>query len=160
MTLEQYGYLAEIAGVVLIIASLVYVARQLGQTAAMMRLAAANDRVRSEQEMVTSIISDRQFAEIWLKGESNFEALDDVDKQRVIFFEYREIVLWHSLFSLRQQKLTSDRDWHANEWIIQNLGRRQAVRESWKFIKESFERPFQDYIDGQFLIADSAVAQE
>ena len=64
MTLEQYGYLAEIAGVVLIIASLVYVARQLGQTAAMMRLAAANDRVRSEQEMVTSIISDRQFAEI------------------------------------------------------------------------------------------------
>ncbi len=93
MTLEQYGYLAEIAGVVLIIASLVYVARQLGQTAAMMRLAAANDRVRSEQEMVTSIISDRQFAEIWLKGESNFEALDDVDKQRVIFFEYRETVL-------------------------------------------------------------------
>ena len=50
MSLEQYADLAEIAGLVMIIASLAYVARQLGQTTAMMRLAAANERARSEQE--------------------------------------------------------------------------------------------------------------
>ncbi len=41
MTLETYAYLGEIIAAVAVIASLIYVARQLGQTTAMMRVGAA-----------------------------------------------------------------------------------------------------------------------
>ena len=53
MTLEQYAYLADIAGVILIIASLVYVARQLRQSNLMARY-----QVR--QEMLEQDLMDLQ----------------------------------------------------------------------------------------------------
>jgi hypothetical protein len=156
--LNQYAAIAEILGVILVIASLVYVARQLKQTTEMMRVGAANERVRREYEILDTLIENREVAEIWFKGGTDFDSLDEVDKQRLIFFERRAIVLWHHLFSLYQQGLFPEADRHWNEWVIQNIGRRQAIRESWQLFKESYEKPFQDYIDGQFAIADSAAS--
>jgi len=43
MTLEQWAYLAEIVAVLLVIASLVYVARQLHQNTEMMRAESRNE---------------------------------------------------------------------------------------------------------------------
>ena len=140
MTLEQYAYIAEILGVVLVIASLVYLARQLKQTTEMMRVGAANERVQRDYDIVSQLISSREVAEIVMKGESEseFSALDDVDKHRVIMFDHRAIVEWHRLFSLRQKKnLYSDADWHWNEWIIRHFCRREAVREAWRIFKDA-----------------------
>ena len=156
MTVEQFANLAEIIGVILVIASLVYVAQQLRQNTAMMRVGASNERVKRDFDIVANLLDSRDLAEVWVKGGTQFDALDEVDQQRAIFFEYRAIVLWHHVFELRQQRLTSDADWHWNEWIIQNIGRRQAVREAWQVFKNSYEKPFQEYIDRQFAIADGA----
>jgi len=155
MTLEQLAYLAEIIAAIAVIASLVYIAKQLGQTNSMMRVSAANERVEREYDLLNSIIDNRETAEYWCKGGSSFDSLDEVDQQRLIFFERRAIVLWHHLFSLRQQGLYSDEDWYWNEWIIQNIGRRQSVREAWRQFRDSYKKPFQEYIDGQFAIADN-----
>ncbi len=156
MTLEQLAYLAEIIAAIAVIASLLYLAKQLGQTNAMMRVSAANSRVEREYDLLNSIIDSREIAEYWCKGGTSFESLDEVDQQRLIFFERRAIVLWHHLFSLRQQGLYSDDDWYWNEWVIQNIGRRQSVREAWNQFRDSYTKPFQEYIDGQFIIADSS----
>ena len=156
MTVEQYANIAEIIGVILVIASLIYVAQQLQQNTAMMRVGASNERVKRDFDIVANLLDSRDLAEVWVKGGTQFDALDEVDQQRAIFFEYRAIVLWHHVFELRQQRLTSDADWHWNEWIIQNIGRRQAVREAWQVFKNSYEKPFQEYIDRQFAIADGA----
>jgi hypothetical protein len=155
MTLEQYAYMAEILGVALVVASLIYLARQLKQTTAMMRVGAANERVQRDYDIVSSLINSREVAEIVMKGESEFSALDDVDKHRVIMFDHRAIVEWHRLFSLRQQDLYSDSDWRWNEWIIQHFGRREAVREAWRIFRGAYDKPFQDYLDDQFRVADS-----
>ncbi len=50
MTLEQYAAIAEIIGAVLVIASLIYVARQLGQNTEMMRANASGQRVQRDAE--------------------------------------------------------------------------------------------------------------
>ena len=160
MTVEQFANFAEIIGVILVIASLVYVAQQLRQNTAMMRVGASNERVKRDFDIVANLLDSRDLAEVWVNGGTQFDALDEVDQQRAIFFEYRAIVLWHHVFELRQQKLTSDADWHWNEWVIQNIGRRQAVREAWQVFKNSYAKPFQDYIDRQFAIADSATPVE
>jgi hypothetical protein len=154
--LEQYANLAEIVGVLLVVASLLYVAKQLRQTSDMMRVTASNERVQREYEILNSLIENREVAEYWLKGDSDFSSLDEVDRQRLIFFERRAIVLWHHIFSLRQQGLYPDSDWHWNEWIIQNIGRRQAVRETWSTFRDSYEKPFRDYVEQQFAMADES----
>ncbi len=154
MVLEHYASVAEIVGVLLVIGSLLYVAKQLNQTTNMMRVTASNERVEREYDLLNSVIENREVAEYWVKGESDFDVLDEVDQQRLIFFERRAIVLWHHIFSLRQQGLYPDSDWHWNEWVIQNIGRRQAIREAWKIFEESFDQLFKDYVNEQFAIAD------
>ena len=160
MTLEQLAYLAEIIAAIAVIASLIYLAKQLGQTNAMMRVSAANSRIEREYDLLSGIINSREIAEYWCKGGSSFDKLDEVDQQRLIFFERRAIVLWHHLFSLRQQGLYSDDDWYWNEWVIQNIGRRQSIREAWSQFRDSYKEPFQEYIDGQFKIADSSKSMD
>lgn len=155
MIVDQLANLAEIIGVVLVVASLIYVARQLKQNTDMMRVSASNERVTRDFDIIGNILDSRSLAEVWVKGGTDFDDLDEVDQQRAIFFEYRAISVWHHEFQLHQQKLTTSENWHSNEWLIQNIGRRQAVRAAWAIFRSSYEKSFQEYIDRQFAIADS-----
>ena len=62
MTLEQYAYLAEIVGTFLIIASLVYVGRQLHQNTEMMK---ADSRNSIQQNHQQEILMNAHYPEIW-----------------------------------------------------------------------------------------------
>ena len=156
MTLEQFAYLAEIAAAIGVIISLVYVARQLGQNTEMLRLGAASERVERDYEIAEPIIASREVAEIWMRGQADWDSLDEVDQSRLMFFERRALVLWHHLFQLRQKSLLPDADWHEHKWIIHNLGRRRPIRETWKVFEAAYEPSFRDFVNRQFAIADGA----
>ena len=72
MTLEQYAAIAEIIGVSLVIASLIYVAQQLRQNTEMMRAESRNQIVLGHQQELFTLV---QNPDIW-KGMSD-EELDD-----------------------------------------------------------------------------------
>jgi hypothetical protein len=152
MSLEQFASLAEIIGLLLVFASLIYVARQLNQTTTMMRVSASGERLQRDTDIVNSIVHSREVAEFWMKGATEFQNLDEIDKQRLVFFERRAILHWHNMFGLREHNLVPDSDWLEMKWI-----RRQSIRESWKIFKDSFQKPFQDFMEEQFAIADSAL---
>ena len=160
MTLENIASLAEILGLMLVIASLIYVARQLGQTTAIMRVNASGERLQRDSDRANSIIHSREVAEYWMKGATELDSLDETDRQRLMFFERRAIMHWHNMFGLHAQNLVPDSDWQELKWVIQNIGRRQAVRESWRIFKVAYQKPFQEFVDEQFSIADSAVVQD
>ena len=154
MTLEQYAYFGEIIAAVAVVASLIYVARQLGQNTAMMRVNAARERVQRDTELSSAISGSQEFAELWAKGASNFENLDEIERLRLIFFERGAIIHWHNMFALRKKNLLPDADWNELLWIIQNLvGSREAVQEAWNVFKDSFDEPFQDFLEEQFSAA-------
>ncbi len=160
MTLENIASLAEIFGLMLVIASLIYVARQLGQTTAIMRVNASGERLQRDTDIANSIIHSREVAEYWMKGATELDSLDETDRQRLMFFERRAIMHWHNMFGLHAQNLVPDSDWQELKWVIQNIGRRQALRESWRIFKVAYQKPFQEFVDEQFSIADSAVVQD
>ena len=66
MTLEQYAYLGEIFASIGVVVSLIYVARQLGQNTAMMRVAAASEAVEREFEMVAPMVQSQELAKVWM----------------------------------------------------------------------------------------------
>ena len=158
MTLEQIAYLGEILAALGVVVSLIYVARQLGQNTAMMRVAASSERVEREYEIIGPIVQSREMAEIWMRGETDFSGLEPADQIRMVFFERRAITLWHHVFQLRQRDLLPDADWHEHQWIIQNIGRRQSVREAWRTFRGGWEPAFQEFMEGQFAIADAGGA--
>jgi hypothetical protein len=92
MSLEQFASLAEIIGLLLVFASLIYVARQLNQTTTMMRVSASGERLQRDTDIVNSIVHSREVAEFWMKGATEFQNLDEIDKQRLVFFERRAIL--------------------------------------------------------------------
>ena len=147
MTLEQYAYLAEIIGVILVIASLIYVARQLRQNTEAVLSESANNLVQLTLHMGGEVATDREVAEYWVKGADNFDALDDVDKQRAIMFEYRAIQAWSHFFRLRQKGVMPDAQWDELVWFIKNFGgRRQDVREAWKVFKGGYPEAFRAFL--------------
>ncbi len=94
--------------------------------------------------MVSPVIGDRKLAELWVKGDSEFDSLDAVDQQRLIFLEWQALNAWNNSFRLRKKNLLSDQEWRNQIWIWKNIGQRQAVRESWKIFRDSYETSFQD----------------
>lgn len=158
MTLAQLADLADVIGVLLVVASLAYVARQLRQNTEMMRAAASSGRVERDFQIVSPIIESGEIAQIWQKGESDFDSLDKVDQLRMLFFERRAIGLWYHDFQLRKRNLLPDADWHEHTWIIRNIGRRQSVRAAWHAFRGAYEPAFQEFMDSQFAIADRTEA--
>jgi hypothetical protein len=149
MTLEQLAYLAQIVGVVLVIVSLVYVARQVRQNTEMARVAAGSQQVQADFDMSESMITSRDLAEIWVKGESEFDLLDEVNKQRLIFFERRAIVWWHHNYQLNERGLLSASEWTASLGIIRVVRNRQSVQAAWQLFREGFANSFRDFLDEQ-----------
>ena len=159
MNWDAISAVAEILGVILIVGSMIYVARQLRQTNTMMRVNAASERLERDYDIVEPIIGSRELAEIWLKGASEFETLNPADQQRLLFLERRALMLWHHQYLLRQQGLMPDASWHETIWIIRTLGRRQVIREAWRMFGEGFEKEFQEFINQQFSTADGGSSQ-
>ena len=146
MSLEQLAYLAEIVGVALVIASLIYVGKQLRQNVDVIRFNAAGSYVSLQERLCGEVANSREVAEVWQKGTSEFASLDEVDKQRLILFEWRAITAWNQLFQLRQDKLLPDSQWNELLWAIKNFGTRQSARASWRATKDAFGKPFQDFV--------------
>ena len=155
MTLEQFAAIAEIIGVILVIASLVYVARQLGQNTEMMRANASDQRVQRDAELNFRVSDNNQgFTDIWLKGDTGLDSLSEEDRIRLIFFNRSAIVHWHNMFSLRSQKLLPDPAWNEMTWIIRHVGLRQDVLESWRMFKGAFDEAFQQFLDAELAAAE------
>jgi len=147
---------AEILGAIAVVASLVYVGKQVAQNTAMMRVAAASETREKDFELTNPILESAELADIWSKGDHRLDELSEADRQRLIFFERRAIMLWHHNFELRNQGLFPDANWHNQNWIIRNIGQRQSCREAWSLFRDSFEGSFQKYIEGHFGSADDA----
>jgi hypothetical protein len=146
MTLEQWAWLSQIIGVGLVVASLVYVGRQLKQSTETMRQAAAGYYLNLQDRLCGEVANSREFAERWSKGASEFESLDAVDKQRVVLFEQRAITGWNQLFLLRQDGLVPDSQWHELIWSVKYFGSRQSARFAWSVSKDSFGPGFQAFV--------------
>jgi hypothetical protein len=158
VTLEQYASLADIVGVTLIIASVVYLARQVKLSAAMMAASASAERVQRDFDLTTAVSGDREFAQIWAKGRSELDSLDEVDRIRVQMFMRRVLVHWHNMYQLRRQKLLADADWNELKWLMQFFSSQQSLRETWEVFKPSFEPGYQNFVEERFSAGDIGIA--
>lgn len=156
MPLEQLAHLAEIMAAVAVVVSLIYVGRQLRQNTEMLRVGAAGSWVGLTERLVSEITTSREVAEYWLNAgpSSAFDSLDEVDQQRAIMFEWRAITNWNQWFELRKQGLMPDPQWNEMIWLIQNLGRRRAVREAWRAFEGCYDQSFRDFVSRHFEEGD------
>lgn len=153
MTLQDLAYLADIIAAIAVIASLIYVARELRHNTRAMLVANADHFVDFNFHLNTPFATNREFAEIWVKGESDFDSLDVVDRQRLVIWEFQAIAAWSNFFNLRQQGLISNEQWAELVGTFTGFGRRQSVREAWKTFKNGYTPAFRDFMS-QYMESD------
>jgi hypothetical protein len=154
MTLEQFAYVAQIVGVMVVVASLIYLARQVAQGTELMRANAAAERIQRDFELSSAVANSREFTEVWNRGRSDFAGLDENDQLRLIFHERRAIKHWHNMYGLHRDGVLPEPDWAELTWLIRFIGRNQGLRAAWETFRDSFEEPFQDFVDQQLAAAD------
>lgn len=87
LTLEQAYYIGELIAAVAVIISLIYVAKEIRQNTNMLRINSSREFVRWNTDLVEPLSSQREVCENWMKGDSDLDSLDEVDKQRAMLFE-------------------------------------------------------------------------
>ena len=150
MTLEQWAYVGQIIAAVAVIASLIYVARQLKQNTNAMIVSNADNFVNFNFQLNTPFALDRNFAELWVKAGKKFDDLDEVDRQRLIIWEFQAIAAWSNWFNLRQKGLISDAQWAELENTFEVFGQRESVREAWKTFKSGYTPEYQSHMAQYF----------
>ena len=146
MTIQNLAYLAEIVGVFGVIASLIYVGRQVQQGTLQMKVEASNERLGIFTEVWFRLAGDRALAELWLKGDSEYSGLDATDQFRILNFESAGLAIWSQFFHLHELGLLSERVWREQLRDMETVGRREAMREAWKLNKERFSESFQKFL--------------
>lgn len=146
MTLEQMYYIGEFIAAIAVIASLIYVGKQLRQNTIQMQINAATIFSQWADSVFSRISTDREVAEVWYKGKSDFSSLDEVDKQRILYLNMGVLYMWAHFFQMHQLKTLPEYFWKSQLWAYDNFGHRQDRREAWKILKNGFDKPFQDFM--------------
>ena len=146
MSIQEFANLAEVLGVIGVLVSLIYVARQLQQNTVQLKLTASNDQLQVFLQFWFRLANDREFATLWQKGAEDFSTLDDVDQLRIAAFETAGLTVWSSFFNQHQEELLPDHAWQSQVHDIKTLGQRESVKAAWALNQARFGQSFQQFM--------------
>jgi hypothetical protein len=144
MTLEEYSYVAEIIGVILIITSLVYVARQLHQNTEMLKSHSRQEILGNDSRSIQSSIDERDLHELLSKPEAlSFQDQFRFSMIMIMNIRSRE----HEFFQYRAGVL-DDSAWLSYKEIIRVSLDSERRRKGWRSIgREFFDPQFVQMVD-------------
>ena len=149
MTLDQYAAVAEIIGVTLVIASLIYVALQLRQNTEMMRAESRNAIQHSKQQELFLML---QNPDIW-RGITKQE-LDDESIRISLWLTASLRAREHEWFQFRHGVL-DESAWKSYATAIPFALANERPRAWWGGTKPMYEKEFVEMVDG--LLEDESL---
>ncbi len=141
MTLEQYASVAEIIGVMLVIASLMYVAQQIRQNTEMMRAESRNEVHHSKQQELFTLM---EYPEVW-RALANRD-LDDEGIRLSIWLTASIRAREHEWFLLRHGALDK-KAWETYSTAMTVVLANERPRAWWDGAKSAFDNEFVEMVD-------------
>jgi hypothetical protein len=123
MTLTEWAAIAEILGMITVVASLLLVARSVTQNTAAMQTSNDNFLYERQDAIIATLVTDASLAQLQVKHE-NKEQLSDVEHVRMWNQYFRDMLMWNLAFIRFSEGLFSKahwRDWD-RAYSIQFLG--------------------------------------
>jgi len=143
MTLEQFAYLAEIIGVVIVVVTLLYLSAQVRQGANLMRSESRQALLNNTREHLKGYLDDVDLFDR-LEGEEKLSKADQL----------RFSVLWITNMRLREHEWFQYRDgildeptWRSYREIIRLTLSSKRHRTWWKSMKGVFDPEFVEIVD-------------
>ena len=147
MSIQDWGAIGEIIGGIGVIATLIYLAIQIRANTTATKGSTENAILRDGRDLLTSTFKDRESAELFLKGSSDFSALDDVERAMFTNQVAPHFLFWYDAFSQNRKGLVSQELWETFERDIPGFFANPGFHDAWGLIRNSFPADFQDYVD-------------
>jgi hypothetical protein len=137
MNLEQFAYLAQIIGTVLVVASLVYVARQLRQNADALRAQSRQASLANDKVSIQTAIDERAMFELLARPEPlSFQDQFRFSMVMIMTLRDRE----HEFFQYKAGVL-DDAAWHSYREVIRITLDSERRRKWWASVGSEFLDP-------------------
>ena len=146
MDIMELGAIGELVGGVAVIGSLLYLALQVRHGNSLVQATASTEYMQRVFDITGLFVRDRKLAEVWATAGTNFDELDEVDQQRLLFFEWRAIESWNLAFTQRKSGVLGDSEWKRVTGTIEVVGSRQAIHEAWKVFQHLYDDDFRNFM--------------
>lgn len=147
MSIEQWGAVGEIIGGIGVIATLIYLAIQIRANTKATRGATESAILRYGREITSAPFGDKESAELFLRGASNFDSLDEIERSMFTNRIGPYFLFWYDAHIQYRNGLISTELWDTFEKDIPGLFMSPGTHEVWELLRNSFPIEFQQYVD-------------
>lgn len=147
MNLSDWANIATIVQGILVIVSLLFVWYQLRESTRLTRAANTEKLVELVSPLHLQLVQDQETARLWVQGADEFEAMDQVGKERY----YGLLMFWlafhQNIYHQHKKKLLDDDTFTAWKNDLKLFIQYQHLERRWPKMKDYHEPSFVEYID-------------
>ncbi len=154
MNWEALGALAELAGAVGVIFSLLYLATQIRAQNRESKLSASRDMSASFNVFLGDMAKDTGLADIYIRGMTDFLALDEVERLRCSSHLNRVCRVFESMYLQYIHGSLDPSSWEGMDNILKDSLVANGFRQWWQLRRHWYSREFAGYVDA--LLEDDA----
>ena len=147
LTLEQASYLAEIIGVVAVVASIIYLAIQVKQNGRSLRVQTVHDLSSQFKEAQSSIAHDKELADIYHRGVFNFDQLDSLEQLRFNLHVASLVRMLDELLFQYKEGALEESQWNGFKTLLEDVFRYPGYQSVWAIRRQQYSKVFQQYLD-------------
>jgi len=146
MSLEVWGSVATIVEAVFVIVSVVFIWYEIRQSNKLMKAANVQTLAELVSPFNMQLIQDRQMAEFWHKGASQFDKMDEIDQGR-----YVDLLTWwlilHENIYYQYRKGLIDKDYYAG-WShdLETFVKTKNLRRHWESMSHAYQAEFAEHV--------------
>ncbi len=141
MNWEAVGALGELVGAVAVVATLVYLARQVKTSS---RTSAIESRVsnqRSYSEFLGQLIADPKLDEMYKRGRKDFSALTEEERARFTNLALQTYSNISSAYFQYSQGVLDEEGWHEYRAILRYWSGAKGTQDWWESVGQYFFSP-------------------
>ncbi|MEX0645271.1 MAG: hypothetical protein WD076_08170 [Parvularculaceae bacterium] len=148
MTLTDAALIAQIAGVLLVIPSILYLAFQIHQNTKQLKAAARYQFVEATGQINAVMAGDKSAASVFRRGISDYASLDEDERWQFLIIIGQHLQIHSVMFELYEDGLLPETQWHNVRKDILSIVRSDGGKRIWEeFGKGGLDAKFVAYVE-------------
>ena len=142
----RLGALAELVGAVGVVASLLYVARQIRQNTNAMRATAHQEAISSLRDLNNLLLSS-DLVQLFQSGIEDFDTLDEPERRQFVVLAMDMLRSFESVHNQHAMGMLDDGAWQGWLKFITDYCTAPGIQRYWRIRREAFSPGFRDLVD-------------
>jgi hypothetical protein len=152
LTLRDWAAMAEIAGTIGVVVSLLMVVYSLNQNTVAISGSGVNEIYDGYRSMQIAMIENPEMAMIVKKGATDHDSLSEMEQELYILYVSMNLDLWDRMINRESEGLidpASSEPWHLffQEWTRRHVSRELWAQQKWGWPTERFQKQVEALLD-------------